>query len=263
MSKRTLKTTNYQVPNLERGMIILETLSKYKEGKTQTELVELLGYPTNSIYRITMSLERQGYLSRHPKTKVFSLTDKLLSIGAVSISQQSVVELALPEMRKLRDLTKETVLIGTLIPSEGRGVALEQVAGLHPFKFSFDVGSNLILHVGAPGKALLAYLPKKEQNKVLKKLCYTKFTETTLTNEESLMENIGEGLKNGYFLDNGEWMEEMHCVGAAVRNSKGYPVAAIWVTGPSTRLPMESIAEVGELVKEACKKVSVGLGWHK
>lgn len=263
MSKKAVKTTNYQVPNLERGMIILETLSRYKEGKTQTELVELLGFPANSIYRITMSLERQGYLSRHPKTKVFSLTDKLLSIGAVSISQQSVVELALPEMRKLRDLTKETVLIGTLISSEGRGVTLEQVAGLHPFKFSFDVGSNLLLHVGAPGKALLAYLPKKEQAQILKKLCYTKFTENTITTEETLLDNINEGIENGYFADKGEWMEEMHCVGAAVRNSKGYPVAAIWVTGPSTRMPIDSFEEVGGLVKEICKKVSVGLGWHK
>jgi len=49
----------------------------------------------------------------------------------------------------------------------------------------------------------------------------------------------------GYSLDRAEGLEGVHCVGAAVLDGNGYPVAAITVIGPAFRLREEHFAAIG------------------
>ncbi len=58
------KANEYSVPNLERALSVLELLSKHPEGLTRTELADILDIPSNSAYRISMSLFTNGYISR-------------------------------------------------------------------------------------------------------------------------------------------------------------------------------------------------------
>jgi len=210
----------------------------------------------NSVYRITMTLLDGGYLDRDDRTKIFRISRKLLSLGSASISEANLSEIALDIMRELRDLTKETVLLGTLLPLENKGITIEQVPGRHPFKFLLDVGSDLILHVGAPGKCLLGFLPEAERERIIGRLTLTRFTRKTITSKDRLREELAEARLKGYALDRGEWMEEMRCIGAPILDQYSYPVAAIWVTGPSTRIPASSFSIIGAQVKEYAWRIS-------
>ncbi len=251
------------VPNLERGMKILEHLNLHPAGLTQKELAVQLGYPGNSVFRITMTLLELGYLDRDPATKAFRLTRKLMSVGSASIGEYSMIEKSLEEMRGLRDLTHETVLLGALLPTTAKGVVLEQVPGLHPFKFLFDVGSPVLLHVGAPGKCLLAFQPEKECRDLLGRIDYQVFTSRTHANAASLRKELASVRKLGYALDRGEWMEEMHCIGAPIFDHNRLVVATIWLTGPTSRLPENDFPRLGELVRQACLRVSHSIGYRE
>lgn len=246
----------YNVPNLDRALSIFDMLRENPAGLNMTEISRQLGISMNSVYRITMTLVERGYLDRDDKTKLFRISGKLLSLGSVSISEANLSEIAIDVMRELRDVTKETVLLGTLLPSKDKGIAIEQVPGLHPFKFLMDVGTEQILHVGSPGKCLLGFLPEAEREKIIARLTLTRFTKNTITSKERLREELAEARLKGYALDRGEWMEEMRCVGAPVLDRYSYPVAAIWVTGPSTRMPVSSFSKFGEQVKEHARRIS-------
>jgi len=248
--------SQYQVPNLDRALTIMELLSSHPEGMILSRISEALDIPKNSVFRITATLYDRGYLVRDDLTKTYKLSDRLMSIGSAAVSESNLVEISLNIMRELRDRTRETVLLGTLLSSEARGVTLEQVPGLHPFKFLLDVGSNLTLHVGAPGKALLAYLPPAEQKEILKKLKLTRYTPRTITTLTGLRKELKTVQANGYAVDRGEWTEEMHCVGAAVLDKRNYPVAALWVTGPSTRMPIKDFDRLGAVVREHALRIS-------
>ncbi len=250
------------VPNLERGMKILEHLNLHPSGLTQKELATQLGYPGNSVFRITMTLLELGYLDRDAQTKAFRLTRKLMSVGSASMGEYSIIEKSLEEMRGLRDLTHETVLLGTLLPTSAQAVVVEQVPGLHPFKFLFDVGSKVLLHVGAPGKCLLAFQPEKECRDLLTRLDYQVFTPRTHASAASLRKELAEVRKLGYGLDRGEWMEEMHCIGAPIFDHNRLVVAAIWITGPSSRLPESEFSRLGKLIQEAALRVSYSIGYR-
>ena len=54
--------SRYSVPNLDRALSILETLSAAPAGLTLSELAAALEIPTNSVFRISRTLEERGYL---------------------------------------------------------------------------------------------------------------------------------------------------------------------------------------------------------
>ena len=62
----------------------------------------------------------------------------------------------------------------------------------------------------------------------------------------------------------GEYYDEerdgMRCLGSAVFNEKKQPVAAIWLTGPSSRLPQRDFNKLGALTQKAAEKISKRLG---
>jgi DNA-binding IclR family transcriptional regulator len=248
---------DYHVPNLERALVILEFLAE-NPGAGVSRIAEALRLPKNIVFRICMSLLRHGYLLRDDATKVFHLSRKLLALGYAATNRHTVVENAIDVMRELRDLTKETVLLGTLVGTEG--VVLEQVFGLHPFKFMVDAGTRFSLHTSAPGKALLAFLPEAEREEVLRSLKLTRYTDRTITTLSALREELGEVRALGYALDRAEEIEGCHCVGAAVLDPHNHPVASIWMTGPSNRVPLASFPVLGRQVKAHADRISSRLG---
>jgi len=257
----TTDRSKYHVPNLERALQMLELLAKYPTGLNITEISNHLDFPKNSTFRIATTLLNLGYLNRDDSTKAFSLSGKLLSLGYSAISDQNLVEKSIDIMRELRDVLKETVLIAVLQNQEG--IVIEQIPGLYSFKFWVDVGTRFPMHTAVPAKSMLAFLPPKLRQSICEKLEFRKFTERTITNLEDFYKELDKVKEKGYAIDFGEEVDGMHCVGAPVFDRKGYPVAAIWITGPSDRLPASMFDSAGQIIREHAKRISQRLGYYE
>jgi DNA-binding IclR family transcriptional regulator len=250
----------YHVPNLTRAINIIELLSEHPEGLNATEITSKLKVPRNSVFRITQTLREHGYLVRDEETKTFQLSQKLLTLGYAALSEQSLIEKSLVIMRKLRDQFKETVPLGVLHGSEG--MVVEEVQGLHSFRFVLEPGRRFHLHTAAPGKAMLAFLPDEEREVFIKKIKFNKFTANTITDKESFRRELKKIRRKGYAVDHAEEIQGMHCVGAPVFNRTGYPVAAIWITGPSQRILEKDFSIIGEAIKKGTMRISQSLGYR-
>lgn len=256
-----LDTSRYHIPNLDRALTVLELLADHVEGLGLSEIVRELGISKNSVFRITQTLLDRGYLQKDDGSKRFALSAKLLSLGYHAVSETNLVEKSLDILRQLRDTLKETVLIGTLIENEL--VVLEQVLGLHPFKFMLDIGMHAPVHCNAPGKCLLAYLPEESQAKILSRMQLKKYTAHTITTRKALTRELKQIVQQGYAVDLAEQVEGVHCISAPVLDRRKFPVAAIWATGPCDRMPEESFTKVAPIVREHANLIShrLGNGW--
>ena len=252
--------SRYSVPNLDRALSMLELLSGSPEGMSQKEVASALNIPGNSVFRISRTLEERGYLEREDSSKRLRLTQKLLRLSCRSAcGERSVTEAALDVMRGLREDTMETVLLGTLSGAEG--IVIEQISGKHPFRFVVDVGVRFSLHTAAPGKAMLAALPVAESEALISQMAFTRFNARTITTPAEYREELRRTREAGFGVDAGEEREGAHCIGASILNGQGSPVASIWVTGPSSRLPIRDFTKVGKRVKDAAAQVSAKLGY--
>ena len=254
------KNSKYHVPNLERALTIIELIAEHPEGLNITQITERLNFPRNSVFRITTTLQNYGYLIRDEATKVFHLSQKLLVLGYSGLSEQTLVEKSLVVMRSLRDCFKETVPLGILQGNEG--LVIEEVPGTYPFRFVLEPGKRFHLHTAAPGKAMVAFLPGEKRESLLNQIELKKFNERTITDKETYRKVLEEVRRLGYAVDRAEEIEGMHCIGAPIFNRHGYPIAAIWITGPSIRITEKDFPIIGEEVKKHAAYISKSLGYR-
>ncbi|HAH44424.1 MAG TPA: IclR family transcriptional regulator, partial [Planctomycetaceae bacterium] len=174
-----MKAATTSVPALERGLDVLEALNQAPEGLGISELATRLSLNKNAVFRITHTLMDRNYLERDPLSKRFRLSTKFLTLGLPQVGDVSLVEEALPVMRRLRDETRETVQLGLRVGDEG--VIIEQVSGLHPLRIAVDIGLRFPLHNNAPGKTLLACQNATDLEQTLQRIPLTQDTSRTIT----------------------------------------------------------------------------------
>jgi DNA-binding IclR family transcriptional regulator len=259
-SKKIKPDTTYSVPGLERGLAILEFLAEHPEGKSQNEIAEELHCPSASVFRMTLSLEKAGYLVRNPKTKAFRHTMKMLMLGQKAISEIDLVGNSLPTMRKLRDALHDTVALGVL--NEMEIIVLESVLGSHLFRFSLTAGHRIGLHASAPGKAILGLLPEDQRERTVQNIKFVKYNEHTITTVKAFQQELASVREKGYSVDRGEEYASIYCLGAPIFDRNGYPIAAIWVTGPDNRVKPSQYPSIGEQIRDGALEISRILGYQ-
>ncbi len=251
---RILEDARYRIPSLERALEVLEHLDRRPEGRTLVDLARGLGLPKNSVFRITTTLLRHGYLDRDPESKRLSLSRKVLALGYGAASGGGLVRCALGPMQDLRDAARETVVLSLLV--DGEGFVLDQVQGTHPFRFVAEPGARQPLHASASAKAILAFLPEGEREALLGRAKLARLTPRTLTTPKALREELRRVRRQGYALDRQEHMRGVHCVAAPVLDRHGRPAASITVTGPADRLPESAMDALGRKVRKCANQVS-------
>jgi DNA-binding IclR family transcriptional regulator len=257
---RTSAADSFQVPALDRALNILELLATQPAGMRMRELAEKLKIPANSVFRITGLLEKRGYLLREGEEMRYQLSRKILSLGYAAIGEDKLIAHAHDVMQSLRDETKETVLIGVRVGT--RGVVIEQFASTQPIKFLIDPGSQFDLHATAPGKVFVAFLPAAERSALLKGLKFTRYNERTLDTRAKFEAELEIVRAQGYSVDLAEVIDGLHCVGAPIFDHRGYPIAALWVTGPSFRFPKSALPRMGGKVVAAAAQISRRFGYN-
>ena len=165
-----------------RALTIIELLNEKPAGLSVNEISTELKFPVNSVYRIMSTLERRNYVVKRTGESGYVLSEKLLGLATPVVGDASFIENAIPHMRSLRDLTKESMLAGVML--EEQGVVLEQVEGLHNFSFKVNPGLRFPLHTAAPGKAFLAHMGKeREREEIVNRLTPEKIhLANTITN---------------------------------------------------------------------------------
>ena len=239
---------NYKVPNLEKGIAVLEYLSLHPQGETLQDIKSKLDISQTTAYRILNTLVRLDYLNYNEDTKRYKLSRNLL-------------ETVLPRLRDLRDRVGETACFGVL--GNEKGIFIEQAQGHHTFRFVLSPGKPFELHCSAPGKAIMAYLPNTVRDRYLSYMTFARYNSRTITTREAYLEELERVRKVGYAMDNEEELNGVICVGAPIFNYTGYPCGAIWISGPKDRLTKEIFRSTVDNIKEVVQSISAELGYSK
>lgn len=253
--------TDYKVPNLEKGLAILDFLSHNVKGKTLQEIKDDIKISQTTAYRILNAMTRLDYLIYDDDTKKYRLSRKLLTLGFRALNEHQLLETVLPHLRELRDRVKETACFGVL--GEKKGIFIEQAQGSYAFSFKLSPGKSFELHCSAPGKAIMAFLPNSVRENYLSYMDFQKFNEKTIVSKNDYLQELETVFSKGYALDNEEELSGVICIAAPIFNYNGYPCGAIWISGPKGRLVDETINIDANIIKETAERISSELGYVK
>jgi DNA-binding IclR family transcriptional regulator len=159
-------------------------------------------------------------------------------------------------MQSLEEKIGETIGLGILLSDSAEGVVLAEVEGTSGVAFHVKVDYHFPLHTSAPGKVLLAYLPKKERDEILSRMDFKQYTPSTLTDLGDFNAELKAVVEKGYSIDVSEQLEGCHCVGVPVFDETKTVVASLWTTGPSSQLPVRRFSEISEIMKKGAQELS-------
>ncbi len=250
----------YLIPMVKRSLDVLELLTRSTQGGLSlSELTRAVHAPKSSVFKIVSTLEAEGFVSKDPLTQKYQLTLRLLALANAAAERINLRRELYPLLKELKDKTGETVNLGIL---EGdTAFYIESLEGPGPIKVIVRPGKELSLHSSALGKALLAYLPETEMDRILASKRMVAYTPHTCTDPTALKKQLAHVRLRGYALDLEEDALDMVCVGAAIRDHTGRVVAATSVTAPRYRMSRSALKTTAAIVVEMADRMSRWLGW--
>jgi DNA-binding IclR family transcriptional regulator len=243
---------------VERAFAILEAFTEFRPEWSTSDLARSLKLPIPTVHRLLAVLVRLGYVSRDEQTRRFRLGGAALQLGEQARAVTDLRAVARLPLRRLSQETGETALLTTVGPERDFSVCLERVETSQPLRLSVQPGRQLPLHAGSSEKALLAFMPGKEIERVLtgplERLC-----TATITDVPALRRDLQAIRERGWASSHEETNIGVWGIAVPVI-SEDDVVCAVGIAGPSTRLSDEVIRRDVPLVQRAALAVARSLG---
>ena len=257
---RVKKPSPYKVQVLDRVLSILDVLAADRGDASVNELAEALKLHKSTVHRLLMILSHHRLVERDANTGRYHLGLKLFELGTVAIGKFNIRERARAHLQKLLDAVDETVHLCVL--DGGEILYLDKIESTRSIRMACRTGRRNPAHCTAVGKAILAHLPEREVDEVLKLHGMPRFTPKTITTPAELKAELKAIRDRGYSIDDEEVEEGVRCVGAAVLGHYGRPLAAISVSSPSFRVTMEKVPVVAAALCRAVRALSEESGYQ-
>jgi IclR family acetate operon transcriptional repressor len=201
-----------------------------------SELARATGIDKSAAHRLAVTLHRARWLDRTHEGR-WRIAPALARL-ALRASTATLVSELRPRMEALRDETGETVMLVAI--EDARLRVREVVESRHPLRIAAPVGSALPLIRSSAARAIAAHLPPDE-------LAALRRAHPALDDDSAL----ARVRRCGWAVNDREIVEEARVVGAPVLSADGYPLAALIVSGPTSRISAARMKQLGPLVARA------------
>ena len=236
--------------------VLVSLASTNRPGGSLRQLSEQLGVPRSTLHRILQTLEAKKIVERAGSAG-YRLSEGFVELG-LRHRIANLPRLAEPVLRELHERTGETVNLA--VPHEGAMLVVATVQSAERLRMVSWDGMRDLFHASALGKSYLAALHDDELEEMLGDLPLTRNTPRTIVDRAQLLQEIERIRRAGFAVDEGESVEGVRCVGAAIRAEGGRVVGAISVSSPASRLPESVVARIGQVVARAAENISLLVG---
>lgn len=248
----------YYIEVLGKALDILDVYTRLeKPTLTLQELSRETKLNKNTVFRVLYTLSEHGYIVK--RGHEYELGNKLAELGTSRLRRGDLLAVAGPQLDQLRSRFGETVNLGVLDGGSIRYVDVRE--SHHRFRLAERIGGSDYLHCTALGKAVLAFLPFEDVKQLVKQQGMPRQTDRTITNVAAFKTELARVKEQGYALDAEESMEGAFCVAAPVLDGQGRPVAAVSISGPTTRFGPSGEAAVADALRAAAAAIRAGLGY--
>src|SRR5580693_6036178 len=218
---------------VDRAARLLTEVVHATDPMTFTGLSAATGLAKSTTSRLLLALERNGLVRRDDHGR-FLPGEMFVSFAWRGGAEAGLVAVAQPFLERLGKATGETINLGVV--SNGLVEQIAQVDSTYLIGGTNWVGMSVPLYCSALGKVLLAYGAAELPRGRLEQR-----TGRTLTSRAALAADLAAVRERGWAVTNEELEPGLVAVAAPVRRDGGAVIAAVSVSGPSSRLNADAI----------------------
>lgn len=246
---------------VERALKMLEALAGEPNGVDLSLLAERLDLPASATHRLLTTLAERGFVAQDPASGAYGLTLKLSQLAFRNLDLRSLPDAGQIVLDDLARATREYCRLAVVEDENLVWIARAQgaTAGL---RYEPPMGTEIVLHATATGKAWLASLPESE---ALRIVCARGFDAqgrtgpNALSDVDSLRAHLAETRTTGVALAVEEG--EIGTVALATTFRSGpeadAPVAGtLSVAGPLPRMSEERRGVITDALRRAAAEMA-------
>jgi IclR family transcriptional regulator, acetate operon repressor len=245
------------IQSLDRGLAILEAVAGSLAPVPLKHLTDLIGIDRSSVFRLANTLRQRRFLA-NPKGS----NDYILGPTAWRLSRRyGRTVLGTFFHHYLQDLSATLGETSHFAVREGvevffidHHIPVGQVVSV-----AGQTGEFAPLHCTAHGKALLADCDLATLRELFGRAPLRTYTRTTVKSLTRLALVCAQARADGFALDEGEYLEEVRCVAAPIRDPDGEIVASVGISSPLTRLHTRGLTRAAAEVRKTARAITASL----
>ena len=244
------------VPAVQQGAKILLCLATSPTFKMRlTDICHRVGIHKSKGYSILSTLKNFGFVEKDPQTKTYSLGPTLIFLSGKVLDNAYNQQTVAPFLESLAKETRSTAFFGIIV--EGHLFVVAKHEADSGVNVTIKLGCRFPLTYSAHGKAIVAFMPEGEREKILSSGKLWFYGDTSPVNMERLREDLARCRELGFAQDVGEVDHRYNAIAAPVFDLHGKPMASIFVVGV---FDQHFVDHYGFKVAECARKVSYTFG---
>jgi IclR family transcriptional regulator, KDG regulon repressor len=241
---------------LDRAFTILNLVAD--RPRRINEIADALGVHPSTALRLLHTLRKHGFV-RELEGHRYRLGPATFRLAFEALEDIDLRSVAHPVMEELGGKTHETVHLGVLEANDV--VYIDKVEAQHPVRMYSRIGAIAPLHCTGVAKAILAFLPSGDRERLLGGTELHRFTDHTFTTRDTLEEELRVTRERRFSLDNEEHETGIHCVAAPILRGDDEVLGAISVSTPTSRVDHETLMGYVPPLLDAARQISAEFGW--
>jgi DNA-binding IclR family transcriptional regulator len=242
---------------LSRGLDVLRAFQPNDGLLGNQEIAARTNLPKPTVSRLTYTLTKLGYLTPVPRFEKYQLAPAALAIGYAALANLGVRHLSEPFREQLMRETGGAVAIG----GRDRHSMIyfgQSRAGV--VNVQLDVGSRIPIATTAMGRAYIWALPDDERTALLREL--REHYGSRWPKMRDGIERSGETVaKHGFAVSAGEWQDDVHAVGVALKLNDGTGPYAFNCGAPAFRFTEDRLlSDIGPRLVAMVRNIEAALG---
>lgn len=237
---------------LARGIDVLQYVASASRPQRPAEIARALELDRNAVYRLLLELEANSYVSRLPGNSGYVAGNALIALAAAVMRKVDLRSSARPVMEQITEQTGETVSLH--VRSGRERVCVETTPGRHVDRRVIPIGERLPLYAGPSGKAILAFMEPQEVDTIIAEAA------AAGSDAQELRTTLAGIQDRGFVASVGDRSPGVGGLSAPVFQADGI-VAALTVSGPSSRWDQQVMEKWAPMVTEACQALSRAIGY--
>jgi len=231
-------------------------LRLFSEAEPELSLAlirERSGLPKPTAHRLLGALAREGFVYQDPTTRLYGLGAGLVHVAAPLLHHDHLGARATALLQDLQGVCGESVSLQLRVGNER--LCVREVVSRHDLRVSAGPGRVRPLYAGAASKAILAFLPEREQRQVLAALASMAGNArmTALGNELAAIQGAG------YATSVAENTPGASAIAAPVFEGQRV-VGAVNISGPESRWTPEAMLPCVDALVRTARAVSALVG---
>jgi DNA-binding IclR family transcriptional regulator len=256
-AKKVASDRNFVVA-LSRGLEVLRAFRPNDGLLGNQEIAARTHLPKPTVSRLTYTLTRLGYLTPVPRFEKYQLAPSAMALGYAALANLGVRHLSEPYREELMRATGGAVAVG------GRDrlsmIYFGQSRNGLTVNVQLDVGSRIPIATTAMGRAYIWALPDEERASLLREL--REHYGTRWPKIRDGIERAGETVEQlGFAISAGEWQDDVHAVGVALKLNDGTGPYAFNCGAPAFRFTEDRLRnDIGPRLVAMVRNIETALG---